>query len=141
MGALNNIYDHARLLLLTGDLDWRVTDIVVTAWPGAAVFVPTDVTIADIKARGYAERGSSLPITGMAASVDGTAETDAVVLPAVPIGPDITWFTLSRRNATPDFSELILYLDDMEGQLPFTANGLDVVLQPDWLEARGWFRP
>ena len=26
-------------------------------------------------------------------------------------------------------------------ELPFVPNGLDLVIQPDWLSARGWFRP
>jgi hypothetical protein len=30
-----------------------------------------------------------------------------------------------------------LFIDDAEG-LPFTPNGLDVLIEPDWLLERGW---
>jgi hypothetical protein len=58
-----------------------------------------------------------------------------VLLPAVPVGPLVTWFTMTKAG-----TDLILYIDDAEG-LPFTPNGLDVPVTPDWLSNRGWFRP
>lgn len=99
------------------------------------MFVPTDTSIYDITARGDTVLvKTSLPITVKTVSADGTAQTNGVVVPEVPIGPNITHFTLHEA-----FGNLILFIDEALN-LPFTPNGLDLVVQPDWLEQRGWFR-
>jgi hypothetical protein len=64
-------------------------------------------------------------------------QTNHVVIPGVPVGPMVSHFTMCRRNATPNLSELLLYVDDAEG-LPIAPNGLDLVVTPDWLLNRGW---
>ena len=84
--------------------------------------------------------GYSQPIVGMNVLPDGLGQTGPVVIPAVPIGMPVTHFTLVFHNAVENNSQLILYIDDAEG-LPFTPNGLDMVIQPDWLQGRGWWRP
>jgi hypothetical protein len=137
---LNSIYDNARRQLLTAGLNWPVDPLVVSAWSGALNFLPTETTIAAIKARGFVERGVSLPINNAAVTTDGTAQTDQVVIPAVPIGADVTRLTLAKVKTPHDNSELVLFIDEAEG-LPFVTNGLDLVVQPDWVQNRGWFRP
>ena len=135
---MNVAYDQARFLWATAGLDWRVTDLVLVAWSGAPNFVKTDVKVADIVARGLtALAGYSQVITQKSVAVDGAMQTNNVVIPAVPIGPPVTHFTMCRRNATPNQSELLLFVDDAEG-LPFTTNGLDMVVTPDWTLNRGW---
>ena len=139
--AVNNIYDIGRFSLLTAGLDWRTVDLVVSAWRSPLPsFIATDLNLLAIKARGDIEAAVSLPINGTAATTDGTARTDSIVLPAVPTGADVTYLTMAVKNAVHDQSQLILYIDDALG-LPFTPNGLDVVITPDWLQNRGWFRP
>lgn len=141
MGApVNDIYDATRFALLTAQLNWSATGLTLSAWSGTPDFDPTDTKISDIKARGGVELASSSPVLGVAVSLDGTAQTGPIVLPAVPIGPDVTWFTMAKTNATHDFSELLLFIDDAEN-LPFVPNGLDMLVQPDWALGRGWFRP
>jgi hypothetical protein len=139
---MNTLYDSARYRLNTGAQDWRITDLVLSAWHGGLPpFHPTDVTINAIKLRGGVEVASSLPIAGHTVASDGTAQTYEVLIPTVPSGPDVTFLTMSKRNATiHDNSELIMFIDEGLG-IPFTPNGLDVLITPDWLQNRGWFRP
>ena len=49
------------------------------------------------------------------------------------IGDPITFFTMS------DGLDLVLYIDEAL-DLPFIPNGLDMVVQPDWLDQRGWWK-
>lgn len=137
---MNNIYDDARFALLTAQINWPAIGLTLSAWAGAPDFDPTDSTIADIKARGAVELGVSLPVLGTAVASNGTAQTGPVVIPAVPIGPNVTWFTMARTNAAHDLSSLLLFVDDAMG-LPFVPDGLDMLVQPDWALRRGWFRP
>ena len=137
---MNAPYDIFRYSLLTALIDWRTENLVLSAWVGTPDYDPEDRTVNDIKLRGNVEAGYSLPINGTSVTMDGTAQTDQVLIPDVPIGPDVTWFTLARSNATHDLSELVQFVDEAEN-LPFTPNGLDIVVQPDWIQQRGWFRP
>lgn len=136
----NGIYNSARYSILTAGLNWPAADILVAAWGGEPDFVVTDKKISDIVGRGKATvLGTSLPVTTKSVSADGTAQTNQVVIPGVPVGQQVTFFTLGK-NATPvSNSDLFLFLDDALN-LPFDPNGLDIVVQPDWLQARGWFR-
>jgi hypothetical protein len=138
--GLNNIYDHARYQLLTAGIDWRTVPLVLSVWGDEPLFDPTDKTIADIQTHGFAELGYSMTITGQAVSNDGTAQTNPVLIPGIPAGSLVTWFTFAWKNVTHVNSQLILFIDQAEG-IPFEANGLDVVVQPDWLQERGWWRP
>jgi hypothetical protein len=138
---MSGIYDWARAQLLTANLDWLAVELVVSIWSGTKTFVPTDRTIADVKARGAVERGYSLPITDTSVSVDGTARTDPVLIPAVPVGAPLLWITMSEVATPHDNSKLLLFIDQVLPALPYTANGLDIVLTPDWAAGRGWWRP
>jgi hypothetical protein len=138
---MNDIYDKARVQLLTAQLDWRTIPLVLTAWAATPRFIPTHETIADILVYPGYEHAHSVSITGQAVSADGTAQTDTVILPEVPIHDmPITWLTMAWLKPVYEESSLILFIDQAEG-LPFTTNGLDVVITPDWLENRGWWRP
>jgi hypothetical protein len=130
---MNTIYDQARYRLMTQQLNWLTSNLVLTAWSGVAVFAPLDEIISDVATHGPVERGTSLPITQQTVAPDGTAQTNQVVIPAVPIGDPVTFFTMSNGN------QLILFIDEAEG-LPFVANGLDMVVNPDWLQQRGWWK-
>jgi hypothetical protein len=137
---VNNIYDDARVKLLTAAFNWPVTDLVLTAWPGTPNFVATDKTLSQITARGFTARGHSQAVTSKTVSADGTAQTNQVLIPTVPVGASVTWFTMSKRMATIALSELILYIDEAV-ELPFVPNGLDLIVNPDWLSNRGWWKP
>jgi hypothetical protein len=140
MDEVNAIYDTARFSLLTAQLNWMTVQVTLSAWAGTPDFDPTDETLADIKARGGVELAASLPVLGNTVSLDGTAQTGPIVIPTVPIGADVTWFTLARVNATHDLSPLLLFVDEAT-DLPFEPNGLDMLVMPDWALNRGWFRP
>jgi hypothetical protein len=136
----NTIYDAARYKLMNGLFNWPLTNLVLTCWSGTPTFVPGDTTIQDILNHGLTDRGSSLPITSKTVAPDGTAQTNQVVIPAVPIGAPLTFFTMSERNvANYLFSDLILFIDEAL-DLPFDPNGLDIIVQPDWLQRRGWWK-
>ena len=137
---MNGIYDDARYKLLTANLNWLVADLLLVAWGGTPNFVKTDSTIASIKARGGTALGYSMEITEQAVSLNGTAQTNDVVIPEVPIGPAVTWFTMCVKQTPQDNSPLILFIDEAT-ELPFEPNGLDMVVSPDWLQNRGWWLP
>lgn len=137
---VNTIYDKARVQLLTAEFDWLSMPLVLTAWSGTPTFIPTDETIADVVSHGAVELGSSMAITAQSVFPNGTAQTNRVVIPAVPIGPMVTWFIMSKKHSTHTQSQPILFIDTAEG-LPFDPNGLDIAVEPDWLQSRGWFRP
>jgi len=136
----NGIYDRARYDLLTASLNWLTVSLKLTAWVGTPQFFPTDTTIGAIKARGAVAVGESLPINSNTVAVAGYAQTNPVLIPTVPVGPDVTWFTMSKVNIVADNSLPLLHLDDVYG-LPFTPNGLDMLVMPDWVYQRGWYRP
>ena len=137
----NALYNIAGRKMLTGQFDWTAVDLMLVAWGGTATFTADDETIADVKAYpGVVELGYSLPIIGKTVSSNAVAQSDNVLIPGIGVGSVVTWFTLCVRDATVhDNSELVFYLDDVEG-LPFTGNGLDLPVQPDWAEQRGWFK-
>jgi hypothetical protein len=136
----NTIYNEARRRLATAALNWPVVDLVLIAWTGPPTFYANDKVISDVAAHGAVLAAYSQTIVHKAVALDGTAQTDQVLLPMVPIGPTITYFTMCQRHATvPEQSQLILFIDEAEN-LPFVPNGLDIVVEPDWLENRGWFR-
>ncbi len=134
----NAPFDQARYFWATAGLDWRVTDLVLVAWAGTPNFVKTDKTVADIVTRGVTTLlGFSQVITAKSVAADGAMQTNDVIIPGVPVGPAVTHFTMCRRNATPNLSELLLFVDDALG-LPLDPNGLDIEVTPDWLQQRGW---
>lgn len=137
----NSIYDSARYKLLTATLNWLTTDLILVAWGGEPDFVKTDTTIADIIARNpAAELGYSGLLLSKSVSVEGAAQTGVAVIPGITVGAEITWFTLCANKPVHTASEPILFLD--EGSfLPFLSNGLDIIVQPDWVQNRGWFFP
>jgi hypothetical protein len=137
---VSSIYDAARVRLLTGNFDWLSFDMLVVAWGGVPTFVPTDIQISELIARGNTKLGVSLPVTSQSVSSDGTAQTNQIVIPGVPIGQQVTHLTVCERATTEDQSQLILFVPDAV-ELPFDPNGLDMVVNPDWLEMRGWWRP
>lgn len=137
---VNNIYDFARYQLMTAALNWPTASLQLVAWAGTPNFIAVDKTISDIKGRGNTELGYSMVIAAGTVAADGSGQTNNVVIPSVPIGPSVTWFTMGRTGSPHDTGQLILYIDDAVN-LPFVPNGLDLVVTPDWLQGRGWFKP
>lgn len=137
---MNSIYDVSRRSLLLAALNWTTTDLVMLAFSGTPVFDPTDANMAEVVVTTPDLAGTSLAVTGRTVTTDGIAQTDPIVIPGVPVGPDITFFVLAKNTGLFDTSMPILFIDDAF-ELPFVPNGLDLVVQPDWLSARGWFKP
>ena len=137
----NKPYDVARVRMLTASLDWPETDIILSLWSGTPTFNPKHTVIGHIVGLGgdVTLRGHSMPTADTTVAGDGTAQSDVMLIKTVPIGPDITWMTLSERWSTTKSSKLLIYIDEAMF-LPFRANGLDVVVTPDWLQQKGWFR-
>lgn len=138
---MNALYDVAASAMVAGGFNWLSDDLMLVAWSGTPTFDPSDKTLADVKQHpGVAELGSSLPIVGRAVTAEGIAQTDVVLIPGIPAGQMVTWLTMCRRQGAHDASEMILFIDEVEG-LPYDPNGLDFVVTPDWAQGRGWFRP
>jgi hypothetical protein len=136
----NQIYDVSRRSLLLGALNWTSIPLVMLAFRDTPVFDPTDATLQQVVDTTPTLAGTSLPVTGKTVTVDGTAQTDPIVVPGIPVGPDVTFFVLSENTGSYATSRPILFIDDAF-ELPFVPNGLDLVIQPDWLSQRGWWRP
>jgi hypothetical protein len=137
---MNALYDGAARSMMLGQFSWMSPYLMVVAWTGTPDYVATDNTIADIKGRGGTDIGSSMTIEGQAVAPDGTGKTDRVLIPGIPVGEAATWLTLCIRGSTFDDSRLVFFADEVEG-FPFAPNGLDLLIQPDWITQRGWFRP
>ena len=138
---MNSIYDNARFKLNTAGLDWRVADLRLVAWGGPPTFTPNLLTVNDKMVEGLTTLLKiSDPVVGTAVTATGLAQTDPIIIRTVPIGMPVTHFTMVQYVTSDAMSELLLYIDDAVN-LPFTPDGLDLVVQPDWLEGRGWFRP
>lgn len=137
---MNQIYDVSRRSLLLAQLNWPAANLVLYAFQGVPAFDPTDAIMTDVLATTPGLAGTSQPVTGKTVTLDGVAQTDPIVITAVPVGPDITFFVLGVDLGSMGTSRPVLYIDDAF-ELPFVPNGLDLVVQPDWLSDRGWFRP
>jgi len=135
----NAIYDAARYRFAIAALDWRAANTLLVAWSGVPDFLPGDTTVAAIKGRGNVELGRSLAILAKTVAAAGNLQTGNVVIPAIAAGPTITWFTMCLEQVAPDNAIPLLFVDDAEN-LPFACNGIDVTVQPDWAESRGWGR-
>lgn len=140
---MSDIYNRVRYSMLTGNFDWpSLSALRLVAWDGELDFDAEDLTVNDIITRGLATKlGFSLPVTGLAVTVDGRAQTDPIVIPDLVMGNQITFFTFVELDGVDeDDSDLVLFVDDAF-ELPFSTNGLDVTVQPDWIQERGWWRP
>lgn len=132
---MNDIYDTARQRFALGLIDWSIAPLVLLAYSGEPVFYAGDDTIAGIDARGETLRiSTSQAVLQQSVSDEGYLQTGTVTFIEVPIGPPITHFIMSLNAGVP-----LLYVDEAH-ELPFTPNGLDVVVTPDWLDERGWGR-
>jgi len=131
---VSGIYDNARVKFATAALDWRSANYFLTAWKGEKDFVPTDTNVALITSRGKASlAATAMPITGKAVDSAGVMKTQPVIFQAVPASQNIVFFVMQFGN------EPLLFIDDVLG-LPYTSNGLDIIVQPDWATAQGWCR-
>lgn len=135
----NKPYDALRYKFVTAQFDWRVEDIRLAMWDGTPDFVASDTQLNQIIARGHVLRGYSDPITSRTVSVDGTVQTNNVLVRTPPAANEITWLTLCVNGASPADSLLVEFIDDAIG-LPFITNGLDQLFTPDWATGKGWFR-
>lgn len=136
----NDIYNLTRYQLLTGAFNWLTVDARLVAMSGTPDFVETDLTLNDVVLRGASMIGYSDDITSQTVTVDGTAQTNTVFIPNSVVGPPVTWF-LMVKHATPSLNaQLLIYIDEA-AVFPFDHRGLDIVVQPDWLLNRGWWRP
>ena len=139
--AVNTIYDIARMQFAKAQINWMTAPLRLLAYTGNPDFHPADTAISEITTRGNTLRiSTSLDIVTQNVSTEGFLMTDNVVLPKVPIGYPVTHFIMVLMPGTdPEMAVPLLFIDDAE-DLPFTPDGLDIVVTPDWLEHRGWGR-
>jgi hypothetical protein len=136
---LNTIYDRARYRAATGALNWLTLDTRIICWGGTPDFVASDLQTATAVGRGAVKYGYSQAMLGKAVNAQGFCQSGPVVVPAIAPPAVITWLTVVVHNATQNLSEPLLFIDEAI-DLPFDANGLDLVIRPDWLASRGWWR-
>lgn len=137
---MNRLYSRNRIKFLNGQFDWPSRQMVMSCCRGAYTFDEQHITAAELTAAGAVLVASSLPITGQTAMAGGYAMSDMVVIPTVPAGPEVTFLILFDITDAGTIGNVpLVYVDEAMG-LPFTPNGLDQQIQPDWLSHRGWFR-
>lgn len=136
----NDLYNVARVRMVTASFDWQGTDVFLMAWSGTYKFDEQHRNIADVTAAGGIRRSVSLPSAFQTYTEEGIVQTSPYLFPLVSIGPPLIFFTLTFGNVVPGQEELIAFYNEGEG-LPYEPKGLDVLVQPDWLSKRGWFRP
>lgn len=137
---MNTFYARYRDHLLAADTPWTGLPVGLVAWSGIYFFDEAHITVANVQTAGGTVVSVAEPNPTTIAGPGGYAITDAMLLKAVPVGPPVSFLTLIRVGPSVPTSELIAYINQAEG-LPFIPNGLDIVVQPDWLNRRGWFRP
>jgi hypothetical protein len=133
----NAIYDIARNRFAIGLYDWRATALTLFGFSGPLDFNQVDTTIADIIGRGAVQLATSLPVAGQAVTVSGILQTGPVVMQGANSGSIVAQMIMAV-TAVPDTASIPLFwLDDVDG-LPYTLNGLDWTVQPDWSQSQGW---
>lgn len=138
---MNSLYALPREQMIKATFDWEAMSLWLQAWRGPYGFDETDAVSGDILAGGAELVQTSQIATNVLARPGGYARTDPIVFPNMPASEEpVTFLTLSETSTDPGTHRLILFINDAEG-LPFTPNGQDQPVQPDWLNARGWFRP
>lgn len=135
----NDLYNIARFMQVTAAFNWIAFDLSLVALRGAPAFVATDATLTQVLSHGATQAGASLAVVGKNVLSDGTCQTSPIVIPGITVGPDVTHFVMVKVAVIFGNSVPLEFIDDAAG-LPFVPNGLDLTIQPDWLQQRGWFR-
>jgi len=132
---VNSLFNITRHNMATGAFNWvGGPGFVLQAWHGDWTFDPAVLTPAAITA---ALQATSLPLTNRGVASLGYCASDPALFSALAVGPEISFLTMSYDNGSRD---LVAFFD--EGfNMPFTPNGNDWLIQPDYLSQRGWFRP
>lgn len=136
---MNNMYAPARTRLLQAGLNWSTIGAKLIAWSGAYTFDETNTVVADLPS-GLVQLGISQAITGKAANPLGYAQSDPVLLQGLSPGDVVSFFTLVEDNGGVQTSWPLLAFMDTGIDFPMDPNGSDYLIQPDWLQGRGWFR-
>lgn len=137
---MNRIYDFARFKFATAALNWNTTPLFLMAYGGPVDFNAADDALSDITARGVATFiAKSQAVTGANVTPQGYMQTGVVIFEEVPAGPEVTQFVIISQPALEANAVPILHITDAY-DLPFTPNGLDIPVTPDWTQQRGWFR-
>jgi hypothetical protein len=137
---MNKLYDAARQRMLLGTLDWTALDLVLVALSGTPVFNATDSTVNAVSAHGAVIAGYSASLANKSVTSTGYAKSGPAVVTALAVGPNVTHFVIAERQSPSGNSKPLYYIDDAHS-LPYVPNGLDLIVQPDWLSEQGWFRP
>jgi hypothetical protein len=125
---MNQLYAGIRERAAKGLFNWPTVPAAVGAGRGPYVFDEAHASVTDIAAA-----GGTLVMFSFAVYV----ASNPALLPAIPVGAPVTFLILF--DTTSGAQTPLAYMEDGIG-LPFTPNGLDWLVQPDWLDMRGWFR-
>jgi len=137
---VNNIYDTARFKFATAGLNWNTAPLFLLAYSGNPDFHAEDGFISDITTRATTTFvQQSQAIIGKNVSPQGYLQTGTVMFEEVPIGLPITHFIMASVPAALSAGVPLLFFDEAY-DLPFTPNGLDIPVTPDWFQQRGWGR-
>jgi hypothetical protein len=140
MDPVNSLFDPYRERLLSGQSVWTAVTLALVAWRGPYSFLETNRTVQDVADGGGALVQVSMQLLHPQVITGGYARTDTALFPNVPAGEPVLFLTMIEVGATIPASLLVCYIDTADG-LPFTPNGQDQPVQPDWIQHRGWLQP
>lgn len=137
---MNAQYNLQRVRRATGAFNWPTLTCYMQAWRGAYVFDAAHETVSDVTASGGTLVATSLALLDQQVTSGGYLRSGPVAIPAIAPSSPITFLLLVRDTGGGAAAYApIAYYDDAIG-LPFTPNGLEWLIQPDWLSERGWLR-
>lgn len=124
----NTLYDKARELFLTGQIDW-LTDTVKVILVDTGSYSPNFTTHQFLSDVGNSARiGGAVTLTGKA-TTGGAADANDATFSSVS-GASIEAIVLYKDTGTEGTSPLIAYIDVATG-LPITPNGGDIIVTWD----------
>lgn len=136
---MNALYNVARVRRLQNQFNWVTLALRVVAWSGPYTFDEYHTLTSQIAATAT-KRAHSLLLDGHTVTTGGYARANAAVIENLVAGGDpVTFLTLCEDTGDTSNMPLIAFYDTGIG-LPFQPNGLDWLIQPDWIAERGYFR-
>jgi hypothetical protein len=135
----NGLYNAARVKMVAAQFDWAGFLVVFFAYRATSTYVfdPTH-GISDIGA----PDAVSEAVLHQTITPTGYCRSDPVQFNNVAAGADIKFLVIAEKGvggAAGAWSPVCYF--DQGIDLPFVPNGNDIIVRPDWLADRGWFRP
>ncbi len=133
---MNQLFAIPRQRLLKALWNWETVAVRLLAFNTAYTFNEDHTTVSQIGA----PLAQSELLTGKVATVKGYARSNAAYFTSIGVAAPVTFFVLAEDiGGASSTWKPMAYIDEAEG-LPFTPNGAEKTVVPDWITNQGWFR-